>query len=278
MSGKVRNSNLELLRIFSMLLIVIAHSMLYGLKLQMNTPSYSADLFWYNGSVGVNCFVLISGYFSINQKISLKRMLKLWVTVFTYSFAIYVAVCCFSASSSQIWNFKHLFDFCFPVVSATYWFISTYILLMLLSPFLNRYLQSLDRESTFRYLGALTILLVLFPSIFRAIHLSGSLGLFVLLYSIGAAIRRHVNLGNVRPRYCFIAALLVLFLMHLVHFLAFTAGNLLPVEVLKIGKGIFTANFASLTLSVCLFMGFASWKIESHTWINRLSACTLAVY
>lgn len=69
-----RNSSIELLRIISMILIVFHHFAFHG-GFKWQTNSVTISHFWYNfiyggGKIGVNIFVLISGYFLIDRKTS----------------------------------------------------------------------------------------------------------------------------------------------------------------------------------------------------------------
>ena len=85
-----RQSNFELLRIVAMLMIVFHHFAFHG-ELSYEGAGLSAPHLWYNliimdGKTGVNIFVLISGYFLVNDKeLSLKRLLKLWGEVSFYA-------------------------------------------------------------------------------------------------------------------------------------------------------------------------------------------------
>ena len=81
--NKKRSSNIELLRIVSMLLIVSYHVILH---LDIDTSTISIipnriliNLFMFNGKFGVNLFMLISGYFLIHTKFKIKNMLKLFI-------------------------------------------------------------------------------------------------------------------------------------------------------------------------------------------------------
>lgn len=76
-----RNSNLEFLRILSMVFIVSCHFAIVGFgdyNLVISNPNnyliYFLDLF---GKVGVDIFILISAYFMINSKFTLKKLLVL---------------------------------------------------------------------------------------------------------------------------------------------------------------------------------------------------------
>lgn len=79
--GKVRSSNLELLRIVSMLLIIICHSSTHGGFALAEQVLWANKLFLqlitFGGELGVCCFILITGYFMINSTFKIKKLLKL---------------------------------------------------------------------------------------------------------------------------------------------------------------------------------------------------------
>ena len=96
----MRNSSIELLRIISMVMIVACHFATHS-GFTYNSHTLSIPRFWLSfiemgGKVGVDVFILISGYFLITNKrlFNLKRLLKFWGQVFFYSAGIY---CVFSA-------------------------------------------------------------------------------------------------------------------------------------------------------------------------------------
>ena len=94
MIGKERTSNLELYRILVMLLIVAHHYVVNsGLMDMMNQNILSANTTFFSlfgawGKTGINCFVLITGYFMCKSQITLNKFLKLLIWVITYSFTI----------------------------------------------------------------------------------------------------------------------------------------------------------------------------------------------
>ena len=96
MVQKVRNSNLELYRIIVMLLIVMHHyvvnSGLFEIMQSSDLTFNSISLYllgmW--GKTGINCFVLITGYFMCKSEISIKKFLKLVLEVIFYKVIIYI--------------------------------------------------------------------------------------------------------------------------------------------------------------------------------------------
>lgn len=93
--NKTRNSNLELYRIIVMLLIVAHHYVVnsgLGEVLQEN-PLSGRSIFFYLfgawGKTGINCFVMITGYFMCKSQITLHKFLKLLFEVLFYNIVIY---------------------------------------------------------------------------------------------------------------------------------------------------------------------------------------------
>lgn len=91
-------------------------------------------------SIGVTGFVLISGYYGVKLKIS--RILSLWIQTTTYALisalVIYI-----------IWGgsfIKRTIDAPLMLFDGCWWFVTDYLILMLLSPFLNAGLNILNKR------------------------------------------------------------------------------------------------------------------------------------
>ena len=89
-----RKSNFELLRIIAMILIIAHHFSLHGgFRVVQSKPLINRIwILWLQlgGKIGVNIFVLISGYFLVSSPaFKLKKVLKLWLQLFFYSIVIY---------------------------------------------------------------------------------------------------------------------------------------------------------------------------------------------
>lgn len=87
-SPKQRSSNLELYRIIVMMLIVAHHyvvlSGLAGTEGVLNHDPLSVNsiylyLFGMWGKTGINCFMLITGYFMCTSNISWRKFIKLYL-------------------------------------------------------------------------------------------------------------------------------------------------------------------------------------------------------
>lgn len=83
-----RKLNFEALRILSMLLIVVFHYSDWGkvMYIEGNTVNrLIGDFINIGGRLGVNLFVLITGYFLVNSKFKVKKLIKLIFEVWCYS-------------------------------------------------------------------------------------------------------------------------------------------------------------------------------------------------
>ena len=96
---KQRDSNLELFRIITMLLIVAHHYVVNSVLMEVirggvqqygiTAKSIFYLLFGAWGKTGINCFVLITGYFMCRSQITKKKFIKLLIQIYFYKIVIY---------------------------------------------------------------------------------------------------------------------------------------------------------------------------------------------
>ena len=98
-------------------------------------------------------FVIISGYFGIHR--SVKGILNLIAQILFYS--IIATFICIFVYKEPITRDQWL-SIVFPITKTQYWFVSTYVLLYILAPYVNKLLDSLSKRSYAFYLLTLTVL------------------------------------------------------------------------------------------------------------------------
>lgn len=143
---KNRESQFELLRILAMVLIIIHHYAIHGgiLEAEVRTTNkYVAVLIYSFGQVAVNVFILITGYFLIDSKFKIKKLFKLIFQVLFYTISVLILYIIFKG----IPNWYTVKTCLFPITSGTYWFITSYVCLYCLSPFLNILIKNLNKEN-----------------------------------------------------------------------------------------------------------------------------------
>lgn len=277
-----RNSNLELLRIVSMVLIVAFHYAGHGFNrdlLDYTYNKYIIDILMIGGKLGVNCFVLISAYFMIESKITLKKLMKLWTEIWFYSITILIIFYTWLVPDNFI-SFRVIIKNILPVIYSQYWFMTNYIILMILSPYLNKCIKIVGKEFHQNLILILTIMWSIIMMIFPNSNLDFSnIGWFILLYLIAAYIRLYINLFL--DYKCHLKRLLIGISIYLISILIFNlAGDILNNKFL-LKHSVYLANPKSIVLlfiSVELLMMFLSMKKWSNKFINIIASATLGVY
>ena len=158
---KKRLSSIELLRIIAMLMIIAHHFVCYG-NFDFNHISIGnkiwLQILFSGGKIGVNIFVMISGYFLISsKKIQVNKVLKLIMQILFYSIIIYMIFICFGIETFSIKIlFKHILGY--PI----WWFAKTYLALYLIHPYINVLLENITKIEYKRLLIFLQLCLVYF--------------------------------------------------------------------------------------------------------------------
>lgn len=118
---KKRDSNLELFRIITMLLIVAHHfvvnsglmaddGLIYSSPFSVNSIFLLLLGAW--GKTGINCFVMITGYFMCKSNITLNKYLKLLFEIYFYRISISLI---FWITKYESFSVNQLIDMLLPV-------------------------------------------------------------------------------------------------------------------------------------------------------------------
>ena len=147
---KNRNQGLDLLRIICMLMVICLHYLgtdnVIGEADLYSANWFVSQTFFSLSMVAINCFVLLSGYFLCESTIRLGRWLSIWVQVVFYSFGIYLVLC---ATGVVPFDWAEAVKSTMVVTLRRYWFVTTYLILYAVAPFLNILISAIDRRSHF---------------------------------------------------------------------------------------------------------------------------------
>lgn len=279
-AAKERYSNIEFLRILSMFLIVVHHFAFHGFDkaaVATSEAGWQVNSLLFGGGVGVAVFVLISGYFMVCSKITGKKLLRLWVEIFTISMSLYLLFRFVPQEGIRPHEgFCALFAHFFPLLTNEYWFMSVFVLLMLLSPFLNRILHHMTKME----MRWLILVQVAFCSACSAFPYGtaaiGDIGFFVMLYTIAAYIRLHAKTPAGRSGIWLFIALFTLAAVELVVFYINEPASVVAAWIRKAVMAKY--GLPNLLMAVALFMAALSWRMKSRKWLNSMASCTLGVY
>lgn len=144
-----RNSNLELYRIIVMLLIVAHHYVVNsGLIGQMQSSPLTTNsvflyLFGMWGKTGIDCFVLITGYFMCKSKATAAKFFKLLFEVMFYKIVIYLI---FVATGVVTFTFTSFARALIPISNVGDGFTTGFIFFYLFIPFINVLISHIDKS------------------------------------------------------------------------------------------------------------------------------------
>ncbi len=141
-----RNSNLELLRIIAILAIIAHHfeSQCTRMIIPANTIQSCFAMFLGSfGRTGVNVFILIGAWFLIDIPFRSIRVVRLYLGTIFYTVPITLIILFLGVKSDGV-SGKELFVAFTPFTSSPLWFVSCYIFLLLVSPFLNILIRTLS--------------------------------------------------------------------------------------------------------------------------------------
>ena len=195
---KQRFSNIELLRIFSMLTIVLTHFASRGvLRVDGLLDGTRPDLIMDHGVLvafftrvltvkfGVDLFVLISGFFMIKSTMKMKSLRKLFIQVSSTGL-ITLAI---AIGFGYKWNWFDIWHAFAVLFYGDYWFPSAYALLYIMSGLINDVLSTFDKKKYHQVILFGTVLLFVIPTFTQAGGMTNVIMRFMLMYTIGAYLR-----------------------------------------------------------------------------------------
>lgn len=276
---KMRSSNLELFRIISMFLIVAHHyvvnsGILPVAKLQpMAGNSIFLFLFGAWGKIGINCFVLITGYFMCKSNITLKKFLKLVFEIMFYRVVIYFI---FVISGYEAISITGLAKAFLPVYKIGDNFPACFLMFYLCIPFLNILIKNLNEKMHVRLLllsGFIYVFLATMPVFSVTMNY---VSWFIVLYFIASYVRLYdKKIFNKTLLWGLVALCAVL-----LSSLSVIGGAWLGPKINKdlIFKFVTDSNtFLAVLTGFSSFMFFKNLKIKNSKIINTVASTCFGI-
>lgn len=273
-----RNSAIELLRILAMLMIVLSHICCHsGFDSAYSLLSINRLFvqFGYLGNLGVALFLMISGYFQCVSPFRIRSVSRLLSQVWFYSVTLFL-LCRFVFGCP--YSGSMLLQVFLPTIYGEYWFFTAYMVLLLLSPFLNTMLRSLTRSQYRTMLGISLLLWSVIPTLTKQPMYAGEIPQFLLYYSLGAYFRLYPD-NRFRKKSLGWAA--ALGSMAVVYGLTVVLGycERFTPEAFGASLRFYDRNsLPILTAAVGLFSLAVYSKPFTSRFINTAGSCTFGVY
>lgn len=280
---KQRSSNLELYRIICMLMIVAHHYVVNSGLFDEGGPlvteptsvnSLYLVLFGAWGKVGINCFLMITGYFMCTSTITFRKFLKLMLQIYLYKLLIFLILL---VAGYENLSLLRIFYLIMPVRTfAVGDFVSCFIAFWLTIPFLNRLIHHLsEREHVILIILSLVLFTLLgsLPTFSVPVNY---ISWFGIIYFIASYYRLYPHPIFERRKFWGVMTLFVLFFslvsVFVFHIFCGYKGLGYSYYFVRDSNKIFAVAFA-----VCSFLWFKNMNIQYSKVINAFGAGTFGV-
>lgn len=278
---KTRDSNLELYRIICMLMIVAHHYVVNSGLASEGGPlltDYSSSksifltLFGAWGKTGINCFLMITGYFMCTSQITLRKFLKLLGQIYLYRWLIFII---FFIAGYETFSLTRLVKLVMPFWGFSNNFVFCFIGFWLTIPFLNVLVQNLTKRQHELLLLLLLGMFTIFGSIPTFIVTFNYVIWFGIIYLIASYIRLYPNpLFERKHLWGWLTLLSIVLAIASVLGLRFMFAE-------RAGMGYFLVTdcnkFFAVVIAVCSFLWFKNMNIKYSRVINAFGAGTFGV-
>lgn len=276
---KPRNSNLELYRIIVMLLIVAHHYVVNSglITVMEETPLSARSIFFYLfgawGKIGINCFVLITGYFMCKSQITLLKFMKLLLEVIFYNIVIYAI---FILSGYHEFTFAVILD-SLPGLILKDNFTTCFLVFYLCIPFLNVLVQNLSRKQHLQLMALVLFIYTFHTTVPKTYVTMNYVSWFCVLYVVASYLRfyptkfdKNVKFWSGGVFLCISLSVLSILakLLLFVHW----GRDLEPYRYVADSN-----ELLALATAVTSFMFFKNFNIRQSKWINTIATSTFGV-
>ena len=284
---KARFSGIELLRIIMMIQIIFLHFCDKGgyTSIAKTLPFWHHGLYyfvWLLSRCPVYVFMMLTGYFLIKKEqdfSSIKeRIKKIYIPMLFYSIAITGLGLVLGLWPLKDVNIPKVFT---PFLSDSWYFLTGYIILIILSPFLNRLANNLTKKEYGILILIFTFILAIwtplanfapfksFISTFQIISNNAGKSLYdyIFMYLLGGYLALHVPSKDK---------------LDFKYLLVFVGCGVAQIGLAYLFKGYrpiagYNDNLFAIIQAVCLVLFFREMKFSSK-FINFIATFTLPIY
>ena len=279
---KERDSNLELYRIITMLAIVAHHYVVNSGLTSANGALYQHPtslrtlfllIFGAFGKTGINCFLLITGYFMCKSQITCKKFVKLFAEVVFYD-VLFNTI--FWMTGYAPFTLDSFIKNILPFTSIAQNFTGCYLVFFLFIPFLNKLIHNLTQKQhlylilicgfTYIFMGTIPIFKVTMNYV----------SWYIVLFFIASYIRLYPAKIFNNTKLWGLLSLISISLLILSVFYCMWAGiktnNFKPYSYAQDSN-----TFLAVSTAITTFLFFKNVKIRHNKVINLFASTTFGV-
>lgn len=217
----------------------------------------------------MNCFVLITGWFGVKH--TMKGMVKILLETCIFGLISYVILLLLGGDSFSVSHLKDSMDFRFN------WFVVSYMMLLLVSPLIERSLMNLEFKEFKKWMILLCVFNFVFVLLLNRLNDNGyNVVHFIFLYYIARFLKTMKDSGSLWYKRFEKYSLPIYIIM----VLALTASYLFLDEYRHAPKSIKWFGYNNpilLIASVAFFVSIAKIRLKSR-WINYLASGVFGVF
>lgn len=210
----------------------------------------------------------------MKSEFKLDKLIKLIIEVFMYSIFMLVITMIFTDRKIGIMELLKSF---LPIIYSNYWFVTNYIVLYVLSPFINRLIKNLNQDEYIKLIIILFIILSVIPTFMGTNFVYSNLIWFVFLYLLAGYLRIYYKFHLKKQSYLIIAVVMYL-LIFILSELILAVSQYIP--RLSDNTRFFSDlnKVPAVICSACLFLYFKESKLKYNKYINKIASATFAIY
>lgn len=267
-----RKSNIELLRIISMIMIVVHHFCIHS---GFDYSGLSLETLWFyllsiGGKIGVDIFMLISGYFLVSSnKVKTKKLIKFIGQAIFYASMITITLYIVDKDYYDI-SLSNCFGSLFPISTNRWWFVTSYFIIYIFHPYINKLITTIGKKKHLILIIVMTIIWSLFPTFIGGTFHMSETAFLLYLYLISAYIALYLD--QIKIKKSILKGIGVFLLTYIIYIV------LIIIEYKRPSKIIDMNSPLVILCSLYLFIGFKNLKIKNSNIINKIASTTFGIY
>ena len=258
-----------------MIWIVLFHYSNHN-NIDMSMEAFSVNwiilaFFRLGGGIANAVFVLISGFLLSQKQFKTRRVVKLWLEVLFYS--VLTGTVAVFIGKAQL-SAKYIVNVAFPIVRNQYWFITSYMVLVFLSPIINSLYVSSNKKQIEHAIIVMMVVFSVLPTFLRVSWMNdlNCIPIFILLYMVGAYIAKW-GIPRLSKKTIFVLTFGCVLLIWLSEIVCKLMG------IAAFGYFVWPMNKMPILLAgLGIFACVHDIKLNLPRMINQISSSILAVY
>lgn len=286
-----RNHNLDYLRLLAIFMIVVHHTYLqmaahYATSTISRAGQWGTMVVGSGGKIGVNLFMLITGYFLIKRTFKLRRLVNFAARTYFIS-AVIVVVALFLAPISIGRALIDLLTPIFPFDGPGWWYVTGYAIVLLLSPVINLIFRQLSQKQATWLVGGVLLFTSVLPWLniqTQTISLTATNGglWMICMYMVGGYLSLYpLSRVTVRQWWTLLIGGFLVMILRFAVLIWSPAFLSIPLRLLGWSKSIPWTDHdpVILLVSVAAFeLALLLPSLGMPRWLQRLAGETLALY